>query len=221
MRARPASAIALLVAVATLAVAVGAASAGQLEVRGAERGFRLVWSSLHLAWRWNNNSFATTCPVTLEGSFHARTMRKVLITLIGYVTSASMPEAACRVGEVEWPVRARLLTETLPWHIRYNGFTGTLPAITAMKVQLQNVSIFVHENTVVEWSCLYRTTAASPMQYLLNRERGGAITEVIQEPARATAPWVTGFLCGETLTYEGNPSLTQSGIGNRVTLTLI
>jgi len=221
MRARPASVVGLLIVVAALAVAVATASAGRFQFSGAERGFRLVWPTFNISMSWNNNPRATTCPLTLEGSFHATTMRKVIMTLIGYITRASMPEASCTVGPTEFPVRATLLRETLPWHVRYAAFAGTLPTITSMKLQFTGVSIFIHENSVVEWSCLYRTNAEAPMQYQFVREAGGAITAVNAEPVRQTAPLVGGFLCGESMTYEGNASLTQAGLTNKVTLTLI
>lgn len=94
-----------LAGAALLALAVGSASAARLSVTSS--GFRIVWRSL---------SFRSTvapevvleCPVTLEGSFHSATFRKVRGAVIGGVTRAQANSGSCTRG------RLALNQETLP-----------------------------------------------------------------------------------------------------------
>ena len=61
-----------------------------------------------------------TCPpITLSGSFHSRTIAKVRSSLIGYVNSAGSTGSCSAIIS-----RTRVLTERLPWHVRYMSFSG-------------------------------------------------------------------------------------------------
>ena len=64
------------------------------------------------------------CEMFIGGSFHTATMAKVAGALIGYINSASV--------SAECP--ARVLRETLPWHIRYRNFTGVLPNMASIGI---------------------------------------------------------------------------------------
>src|SRR5215207_9545753 len=91
-----------LVAAVCLGITVQGASANQLSISSST--YRLTWSTLELA-----SAVGTIrCPVTIEGSFHSRTVWKVSGSLVGYVTRTAL--GACTGGT------ARVLTETLPWH---------------------------------------------------------------------------------------------------------
>jgi hypothetical protein len=105
-----------------------------------------------------------TCHVTLEGSLHTRTIAKVAGTLIGYITAANLGE--CAEGS------ATILRETLPWHVRYLSFTGTLPAITSLSINVIGASFRVREPLA---TCLARSTPESPSVGTFNREAGGAL----------------------------------------------
>ena len=111
-----------LIATATLALAITNATANRLSV--SNRNFRTTWTSL----RFSNNSNANVmlCPVTLEGSFHSATILKTIGSLIGYITRASLISSSCIGGHLTFR------TETLPWHIRYRGYSGILPNITLL-----------------------------------------------------------------------------------------
>lgn len=62
---------------------------------------------------------AADCAVTLDGSFHSATLAKVNRALIGHISLASV--GTCVTGS------ATVLRETLPWHLQYGGFLGSLP----------------------------------------------------------------------------------------------
>jgi hypothetical protein len=213
-----------LTAAALLASAAGTASARNLSVRGAEGGYRLVWPAFHVVMRWNNNRLGARCPVTMEGSFHNRTMPKIFWTLIGHLTRAAVNEGACRgfsgPEENAWSVRVQLLSETLPWHVQYLAFVGTLPAIEAVKVQVIGAAIRVYEEAI-GWTCLYRSTVTNPLIYRFALSREGTVTGFTPEAGRAIPP-VSGFACNEEgLEYRGEATVTALGATARLTIQLI
>lgn len=104
-----------------------------------------------------NGGTTTRCPITLESSFHSRTLVKTVNSLIGYVTRATL--GACV---------ATILAATLPWHIQYTAFTGVLPRITAMRTRIIGFSIQTAEPLFMP--CLITSTATEPLIDLLSRE---------------------------------------------------
>ncbi len=79
--------------VIVLAAAVGSASAGHLSV--SNQNIRVTWSALEFA----AGGTAIRCGLTLEGSFHSRTITKVEKTLIGYITTA-ISQRPCTNGAI-------------------------------------------------------------------------------------------------------------------------
>lgn len=92
------------------------------------------------------------CSATLEGSFHTRTLAKIAGSLVGYVTRATL-------GACDWGSHT-ILTETLPWHMTYRNFTGTLPNISSAGFNVIGWSQRIRESAFI--SCLFRSTVARP-----------------------------------------------------------
>ncbi len=97
------------------------------------------------------------CKLTLQGTFHSAsggsaTFSKVCGALVAVISHAE--NGACVGGN------GRALTETLPWHVRYRSFSGTLPSVSEILYQLVGASIRV---AIGASSCLIRTTAARPL----------------------------------------------------------
>lgn len=194
--------LALAGATLLLGALVGIASAGRLST--SNQSLRATFAPLEFS-----GGFGTTrCPVTLEGSFHQRTTSKVAGSLVGYITSAAA--GACSTGSVT------VLTETLPWHIRYASFTGTLPNITAIRATVTGTAFRIREVGGV--TCLARSTEAEPVTILFNREASGAITS-----ATAGGVIAAGAEClGIRGTMAGTSnSLTVANSATRITVTLI
>jgi len=124
-----------LTAAALLASVVGAASARNFSFT--TRNLRAVFTPVTYAEPFN--FYNIRCNVTMEGSLHETTAAKVLETLIGYVTRA-IASHPCAGGESwAWNGTEGALTgnvNSLPWHIRYAGFTGTLPNIATIRINL-------------------------------------------------------------------------------------
>lgn len=212
-------------AAALLASGAGTASARNFSVRGAESGFRFTFNRFEFLMAWNNNRLGAICPVTMEGSFHSRTIAKVVRMLIGYVTRVALSEAACRgfsgPEENPWPVRAEFLAESLPWHMQYNGFTGLLPRISSIRANLIGPAIRVSE-TAIGWSCLYRASAEVPMHYSFLLREEGVISSFRAESGEQLIPLVSGFACNlEGMNYAGEAAVTALGTTTRLTVTLI
>jgi hypothetical protein len=143
-----------LIAIASVAAWISTATANRLSVSSPR--FTVTWAALRFT---NPEASETTirCPVTLEGSFHSATIRKVSNALVSFISRASV--GTCSSGTV------RVLTATLPWHIQYESFSGTLPAITHVRLNLIGAAF--------SWSywllCLYRTSAANPLPFEVTR----------------------------------------------------
>jgi hypothetical protein len=109
-----------------------------------------------------------------------------------------MAEAACTGGV------ARALTETLPWHLQYLGFTGILPRIQDLRLIWVKSSASIRESEGL--TCLVGTEAAHPGASLLNVEAAGTV-RTVRNDERASIPLGGGFLC------EAAEPATEAGTG--------
>jgi len=133
-------------ATALLGALVSSASARNLST--SNQLIRMAWSTVTLTAAGGN----CRCQLTLEGSMHARTTSKSIGSLIGYITSAILGPCPAGTGTI--------LRETLPWHVTYSGFQGTLPEINSFITHAVGVSFRIRDTggTI----CLARSTAAKP-----------------------------------------------------------
>jgi hypothetical protein len=128
-----------LTAAFLLATSVGVASARNLSV--SNQNFRIVWRELIFGEFVN-------CEVTLEGSFHYRTIVKRERALIGLVTRATVRHPC--VSNEGWADNGteeflgRRTINSLPWHLTYETFLGTLPNITGIRLLLRAPSFVVN-----------------------------------------------------------------------------
>lgn len=207
MKTRSRLALAALAAVLVLGAAAGVASANRLSTSATS--FTLTWRELYVP---NTLEEPARCPLTLSGSFHARTFTKVRELLVGYVNAAQT--SICTGGE------ATVLTATLPWHLTYQSFAGTLPAITSVRYSLIGFSMNIHVILLGE-RCLIRTTAVEPLPLDFERETTtGRITSVrIATPNNIRASGEV--LCPTSWTIGGAPGTLEGPVGVRVTVTLI
>lgn len=201
-----------ITAAAILALAVTSATAGRLSVTN--KNFRVAWARLELS----NTAVAGTisCPVTLEGSFHSQTIRKTAEALIGYVSRATVHNPACTGGS------ATINQETLPWHVIYESFTGTLPNIATVNIRLIRASFIV---LLAGNTCRATTTAARPARGSVIVGGGGRL-EGIRADENATIPLVNGpggIFCGlASGRFSGTSgSVNLLGTATPVTITLI
>lgn len=211
-----AAAVAALLATPTLA--------NRLTV--SERAFRVVWPAAEeLSFTRGLNT--VRCQATLEGSFHSRTFSKVVNSLIGYITRA-IAAHPCEGGE-SWflngteSIGGRTVGNSLPWHIRYAEFTGTLPLITSIGIKLVGLAfLFEAGELLLRVRCLYLSTPEAPALATLERNGSGQLTVL-----RATESSIPRHLelegresCGTNANWSLRGNVTVPGLTTLVTVTL-
>jgi hypothetical protein len=204
MRLRSALLLAALAATALFTVAVAGASANRLRILNGERGFRIVWSPMTFSI---NTGAVIRCPATLEGTFHSSSFTKTAGSLLGFVTRAVLATERCTGGS------ATFLTETLPWHVQYGSFSGTLPRIASVRVRLIGLSTNLEDGA---YACLSRTTAEHPGGFILNTRaeaRGLLELPTVAWDETLEIPLTGGILCllGVSWGYSGVGNLTVQG----------
>jgi hypothetical protein len=168
---------------------------------------RLSSSSQRLLAGWSRMDFSggfgtVECKVTLLGTMHSRTINKTAGALIGYITDAQITRPCIR-GE------ATIHSETLPWHVTYSSFAGTLPAITSFRTNVIGASFRIREPTFGA-TCTARTESGEPGIGTYNRNTGtGAITNAQVGGTIRTS-------CGTSGSFSGTSNSIDS-----ITITLI
>lgn len=200
--------LALITAAGVLAFGVATASAGRFNI--SNQGIRATWA----AFRFNEG--LATCPVTLEGTLHSRTIAKIARTLVGFITRAKIQ--TCSVGAARWLEELQGANNRLPWHIQYASFTGTLPTIETVRFQVIDLSFLV---TKMLESCLYRSTAAAPALLDFFREAGGALTIARFSNTEVIPRVAGGLMCENTAKLTGSGAPTVLGSATKITLSLI
>lgn len=182
-----------LAAALLMALAAGSASAGNLSLSHGS-----LWRAVFRPLQFKSGSLvAAACEVTLEGSFHTTTIRKVERALIGYITKAAV--GACERGA------ATVLTATLPWHVEYGGFTGSLPEISGVRLLLIGASFQIRD-AILGSICLSRTSEAEPAAGIAELPAGSENRIVSGLRAEETQRIRCGSLNGA---FAGTASVTE------------
>ncbi len=185
---------ALALAAALTCLAAAAAHASRLQIDNWERGIRLRWMSLQFTVAGRT----VDCEVILNGDFLARTFAKTAGTAIARVTEATTINR-CSNGE------ATILRATLPWEIRYASYSGTLPRITSVNLQIVGMAVLIEPP--LGPSCLARTSVANPALLRANVEREEATFQNVVLNETALIP-ASGLMCGGTATFGGTGVIT-------------
>jgi hypothetical protein len=131
-----------LIAAFLLSSAISTASARSLSV--SKEDIRATWNALRFE---GGLGIPITCQFTMEGSFHWRTIAKVLGALRGVITRATIRTESC--------TNARVTVSGLPWHITYEGFTGALPNITGVLVLIRKLRFRLERLASFSSECAY------------------------------------------------------------------
>jgi hypothetical protein len=196
-----------------LGLMVTQTSAGTLRVSNQQ--LRVTWRRLELAG--SDGTVFSRCPVTLESSFHAATIAKVRKSLIGYATTARF--GTCESG------RVTVLTETLPWHLTYESFSGPLPNITRIRILLVGMSFLTEQ---LGFRCLLKATAEAAASAELILGAGGRVEGFVFDSAKQipTRGGLGGFGCpsatvGFRTEANDRGGVTLLGTSNSISITLI
>jgi hypothetical protein len=192
--------LAAVCAALLLAALVGPASAGRLSLSALR--VRTTWSRIN----WRGALGTVECEVILNSGFHERTFVKTPLRLIGFVTAGNINR--CAKGS------ATLLRETLPWHLRYDSFSGALPRIASITARVIGMS-FRFSEPVFRIECLSATTPEAPGLFIFNRDTTtGATTSVALGGSIRCGGAINGSV-------EGNTTNIVEDGGARLTVTLI
>jgi hypothetical protein len=196
-----------------------AASANRLSLT--ERGFRVVWTPMTVGLQevgGEGPPIQIACNVTMEGSFHSRTIVKTPGALIGHLTRFTIDGRNCTEPDNMGGAYA-FTGETLPWHITYSSFSGTLPNMSAVRIFFVGMGIVIQRLPI---DCRTRSTTLAPAGWRLTRDlRTSAITSLTADES-IILPAPTGTLCeGRSIFYSGAGRYTRLGSTSTVSLSLI
>jgi len=190
----------LLLAVVGATVLLGAlvatASAGRFEI--SSQSGRGTWVTMNFG-----GGFGTVeCEVVLEWTFHTRSITKTAGSLIGYVTAGNV--SRCARGN------ATVNRGSLPWHVRYTSFTGTLPNITGLSATVTGAEWTTREPTF-GITCTVRAAESSTIgTFTLS---SGIVTR-LEASGESRCGEFSGRLSGSTTNVENRS-------GARLTIRLI
>jgi hypothetical protein len=192
-----------------MSFAVGSASANRISVTNKQ--IRATWSNLRFAD--NGGTGRMTCQVTLEGSFHSATLRKIRGALMGYITSAIVHSTSCTGGSTT------ILNESLPWHVTYDSFTGVLPNITGIIILLHSLAFAVELG--FGGPCLYAADATHRARGRVNIGAGGGGNTIDADNTIRLLRTSGTFLCPPETSFSGSGQVTLQGNTSRISVTLI
>jgi hypothetical protein len=209
----------LTVAIA-LAAAVNTAAARRFEV--SEQRFLVLFRELTFTGSGGVINPTVICPVNIEGSFHSRTISKVSGQLIGYITEAIVHHR-CIENEA-WALNGTEVAQgatvpnTLPWHILYLGFRGTLPRIVEIEVTIDNGKFIVEAAGVL---CLYAATTGHPMEGQIHLNETGRVT-VLRASEEQPIPFFEGSgFCPPNGTLRGEGTVGTQSTWREITVRLV
>ncbi len=202
MRTRTMRAAGAVGAALLLAVFVGSATAGNFSV--SNRSIRATWTALE----FSGGAVTIRCPVTLEGSFHSATLRKVAGALIGYISRGSVQRPcvngfAWLFSEEPNEVLGGTFRGSMPWHFTYSSFRGVLPTPVGITLSLTGMRFEVRVLVLgVNVLC----------EYLTGPSNGGALSGTLNISGTGN---VSGFTFDETrrITSEAGGLCPEVGLG--------
>ena len=109
-----------------------------------------------------------------------------------------------------------MIALALPWHIRYRSFTGSLPAIRSIEMDVVEAGFLIE---ILALSCLYKTTPSTP---------GSIVAEIVEGllgPVVWTETniplWIGSGLCPGEVRFGGGGRVTVLGGREEIGVTLV
>ncbi len=125
----------LTLALSLLPLVAGTASAGGLGT--SSRSLYITWDEPGPSGQLTIEASGMNigCDVRLLGEFHSTVMIKAWERLSGLIRHVEISE--CGGGIIS------ILNESLPWHVKYESFTGSLPGISSVRFLLNRVAFLI------------------------------------------------------------------------------
>lgn len=202
-----------LAATLLMSFAVGTTSANRLSSSSSNL-YRFSWPDFRFFAE--EGTELGRCPVTLEGSFHSATIRKVRGALVGFISRASVrgAEAAgnCTGGT------ATIEQASLPWHVTYDSFTGTLPRPTGIVFLFHRLNFRLAVRGV---ACLYGENGVERARGTANIEPNGLVTGLSWDPTPRLARLSGIIVCPARLGLGGTSTVRALPGGGNIFIRLI
>jgi hypothetical protein len=202
-----------LTATTALATALaGTSNASRLS--SSNQNFRATWSPVSFQTE-GEGGIIVECNVTVEGSFHYRTIIKQARSLIGYVTKATIAHPCGGSGEA-WADNGienaglGTIPNSLPWHLTYEAFEGTLPNITGIR-------FLVRPRYTVRTALTGLCKMEGNSQGVLKLNAGAGIF-IKSDETIALSKTSGGFFC--VAGHFGNTGGTVTLLGNTTSITI-
>jgi hypothetical protein len=209
-----------LAASVLLAALVSTASARNLSV--SNQNIRATFTRLELAV---SESVAIRCRVTLEGSFHTRTIAKAA-ALIGAITKVAVDQSNCTMGTgaafngVD-RYNGTTTPNTLPWHLSYVSFAGTLPNITSIRVGLSRFRFGIRDSSGLCTGQYGNETDSVQADAALSARAISSLTPVEGSNNATLIRRDGGLLCPSPGRLRSAGTVTLLGATTLITVTLI
>ena len=203
--------MACVIVAAALLASVTTTFANRISVTS--RTFRSVWTPFTIRDREALGTERTVrCNLTLEGSFHSGTIAKVAGSLVGYINRASLG-SPCTGGT------ASVLRESLPWHLEYSSFVGTLPSISELRYGLSGFALDVNPEGEPQGQCLVHSE--SRVGFLLGLAIGAGVGLIAGMVIYALSRGVPCGLGELILVEEVHGAVTVPGTTTQISVRLI
>jgi len=192
----------LLLAVMGATVLLGAlvSSASARNLSSSSQTNTALWRRMDFA-----GGFGTIeCEVRISGSLHTRTFTKTVGSLIGYITEGTV--LRCARGS------ATINRASMPWHVRYRSFGGTLPIITSKSGTIVGVEFTIREPVFGITCTVRRETSSTIGTYTIS---SGIVTRAAPSGTSRCSEFEATLAGSET-----NVTTTLTGT-TRITITLI
>ena len=114
------------------------------------------------------------------------------------------------------------LTNSLPWHITYEGFNGALPTPSAVRILLLLLRYKVRATFLgITLLCVYRSTPTQNFTGTANLGAGGRVTNLEASSQELTSESGGGCPRIRLRSAVGDGIVTLLGTANAVSITLI
>ncbi|MGN6189501.1 MAG: hypothetical protein ACTHOE_11415 [Conexibacter sp.] len=170
-------------------------------------------------FRFAFGEIALSCRLTLEGAYHSRTIAKVREALIGVVTAVTVAHP-CQGGELFAFNGVERTPNTLPWHLQYESFEGTLPSNIGSITQILSRFRFLMQIPLI---CAASYGSETDRVFTRLNLFGGIATTIEPIAGRNVSTRVTTLsgICPATVGGTGPGNVTVLNGTARITVTLI
>lgn len=216
------AALTSLIAAIALTAALGTATANRLRI--SEQEIEAIWQPLTFT---TGGSVNVRCNVTLLGRLHSSTIIKAEGSLIGYVNHVRV-QRPC-TGGTAWAYNGEEVNEalggtlgnSLPWHIVFDGFGGSLPNISTINIWFLGARFLTRATILgITLLCSYGTSGTQPFEAIAI-VGSGVITQLAANSTAAIGRTAESNRLCPAINFSGTGTVTNLAGTSSITVTLV